>query len=1837
MNNFFYNKKILLFIVFFILFLGKVQLFSQNQTRAGRIISSSIKGVYKDTSGRLFESVSQTITVTVLEAHSVAVSPDQTSASEVVTPNQTIVREFRICNTGNSPDSYTVVQANVTPSAQVTGIFYDVDQNSLISNGDSEIRLNQALTNLVEPGSCIKILVRINTNGLTTNEILKIELTAVINNASSEGRPIQDSGTIINSAGKPPRFTDPNDESLPPLKLVQNEIRYISSKDEPLEYVIYFRNSGGMEARNVVVTDELPSNLVYIVNTLKINGRNLKNTSGLGSGEIRGRNIIVKLSSPVGADETVRISFKAKISGVQAAGKGIVNTAKISADNVETAETNEAIVVVDPFGTVYAAGDGRSSPISGAQVSLLIDINGSLLSMPAGKGFEPNVNNANPYLTSSRGRFSFAPPLSRMGDSQPSTYFVSVVADTFISRLIRISLSPTGRGLFNMGVRALDGMPIADVGGFNLTKNEIEISSIASVAFNIPMFKLSTLEVVKTANRTQAEIGDIIDYRIEVRNKNISPIFNALVTDTLPNSFSYVKNSARIQRSAASTSLEPNQNGNRLEFQFDEIASGEKLSILYRVRIGVNARRGNNYNSALASGNFGSGEIARSPVSRALVRVDRGMFSMSQFIVGRIYIDENSNNMFDTGEKSITGARVYLANGNSSVTDSKGLYSLPLVSMGAQVISIDPISIPEGYALSDGGSRSGEDWTRLLRTPLGGGSMLRQNFTLVRTKVKTEKDKPNNELIVKTRYENNTVAKKASKLDTRTFRRVLPGKLHIHDLQNGTVVKSPALNVSISVAQLWKTTVKLNGNIISSKNIGEIRKDPINKIITYKFIGLNLRSGPNKLLAFAIGPNKEPGESAEVNIYGPGAISRLEVSTAHKELKASGRDSTTIFIRAFDKWDNPAQDSLVMVQTSAGRLLGAKTNMQNLDSSVAGSVFRSDIASTGGRTSEQVNATNQQHQVSLMKGVGSIKLVSANRVGVAKVSATQGKIEASLEVRFIPEVRSGFLTGLAEVTVGRNAPEMRNREVDETVRGNVQFFYKGRLWKSENVLTLAYDSQQPLNRVGGRDRLFQHNPIDQIYPLFGDSSTRFQETESNSKVYARLDRGRSYGIFGDFDAGFEKRRLLGYSRRLTGAKMHLENSGGDFVTVTGARPDTAFARQIIPGGSLGLVQLAYTDIIPGSEVLTIEKRDRRNPELILSSEMLVRSVDYNIDIATGTIFFLRQVPTFDRELNLNQVVATYEYRSEGFESSVYTARASMNFDRLGFRLGLSYVNQKQPAAAPFRLGGFDAELKLPNGGKIEFEWARSEGQLNGGYGFFGNNPNDNKGHYGNAFFLLVKQPLPFGLLRFDGYRASRNFFNPFGSTVTAGSTRGFISFESKPFKNSTLKVNLIGERNLTDRVDNSRVTAGLDWSQSINGKLKFNFGYDLRRFSDGSSDKTTVSNLVTVGMHIRPFEKFDTSIKREQNLGQEDPSFPNQTIIGANYQVNKWAKLFFTQRLASNPITPISDIAGTGFGASQARNETAIGVETKFGRYTSLNGRYQIENSINSTDSFSIISLSNRVPINKKLSIELGYERAFHLAGKRTSYNNFNIVTNWLPNETFRSSARYEIRDREGFGHALSLGAAGKIKPGWTTLGRFQYGNVSFAGRGNKITNGNLALAIRPHDTDKYGLLLGYRHRKSFLSKDDDSIPNTLQSDVLSVDGFHQTTRDLELYGRFALKFGSSGNVVSPKAGSLTYLIQGRAQYRLSRWIDMAGEVRYLYQPITGSRNSWFGIESGIWVTPELRIGGGYNFSQAREALGFKDNKIFQRDGFYFVISTKISRFFDLFGTSKKELSTTPR
>src|SRR5687767_3563021 len=365
---------------------------------------------------------------------------------------------------------------------------------------------------------------------------------------------------------------------------------------------------------------------------------------------------------------------------------------------------------------------------------------------------------------------------------------------------------------------------------------------------------------------------------------------------------------------------------------------------------------------------------------------------------------------------------------------------------------------------------------------------------------------------------------------------------------------------------------------------------------------------------------------------------------------------------SYDEWGSPALDGQVAIESSVGELLRVdektgETRAAESDADRSSAQSSASLANLPGSPQPATIGTGGKNGmiVSLFGGEASLKLIASGATGEAQIHAQMAQMEADARVRITPESRPTILVGLAEMTFGQSVPEVALRGEEGNMRKRLSFFFSGRIWK-QNLLTLAYDSQRPINRTAGRDRLFQLDPLDRVYPLFGDSSTRYEAAQSNSKLYARLDRKRSYLMFGDFEADMNA-PLMGYGRKLTGVKLHLENSAGDGITLTGARPDTAFARDVFAAGSLGILQLSSAEILPGSENVMFEIRDRRNPEVVISRETLTRGIDYNLDPVTGQIFFLRYISTFDQLLNLKQIVVTYEHRANSMNSAVYTARA----------------------------------------------------------------------------------------------------------------------------------------------------------------------------------------------------------------------------------------------------------------------------------------------------------------------------------------------------------------------------------------------------------------------------------------------------------------------------------------------------------------------------------------------------------------------------------------------------
>lgn len=1821
-------------------------------------ISNQATGSYSDDTGERYNTDSNVVTVTVSAVVGISVTPNETQSSATLERNEQATRVFTICNTGNTSSAYIVTSLSITQPATIISAHLDLDVSGTITAGDPLITTNSTSTPMLSPGECIGVLVVISTNDSTPGGLLEIDLRATPSQPGVNGTP-EGHGVIINAVGQRAVITHPFIPTLPPLKLVNGSNQQTVEVGELLKYSIAFRNSGDVPARNVIMSDPLVKDLEYVPNTLRLNNQPLTDVSDGDEGNATASLVELHLSQLM-PGEVVTVTFTARaVAAFTVPASGITNFASFTSANTVSTRSNPTLVVIDPFGIVFSGRGGPAARIPGARLTFASDqLGDNPLQLPADSGYAPNSANTNPFISDAAGKFSFAPGQTQLDMS--GHYYLLASAPGYLTRVLELDFHPKPENIYSLTVKALDGQPIAVAGGFDLTSGEVTIDNIAAIAFNVPLFERTTLQITKTVDKPRAEIGDIVTYRIDLRNPTSATISNLVLRDQLPFSFRYAASSATLTTAANALPLEhePTVNDEALSFALPDIAAGGSLSISYRVRIGPGARFGDQINSAFATGRFASGDSLSTPTVHAKVNVSGGVFSTRQILIGRVYEDVDDNNRFSSADRPIAGARLYLNNGQSVVTDSAGLYNIPALGDGSWVIALDPITLPPGLRLASKGGISNRTWTRLLRTPLGGGALLRQNFVLVADPNQANQSMPQVDSPSTVRGQIEPAIKTGPPLprapgvykivntssDSPT---IPPGDVVLLAPKNGSFISEPSLTVTAAVHSGWFARLLVNGQPVSEKNIGETREDPARSVTTLQYVAVSLQPGPNSIRVIAVkNSEKLEGRFNEVVVYGPLPPTRLEMISSKTQLQAGGRDSTVVTVKLLDQAGHLGQDSQVLVETSNGTLSAIGSDGRLRPKAAAEARSTADVLSPDGRQSLSVDseaANDKRLLVNTNGGVATFVINSPPAAAPITLRASSGQFEGQLRIAVTAENRPSLLVAMGEASFG-TVPDVNLRNEVGSQRRRLSFFFSGRL-PGDNHLTLAYDTQRPLNRTAGRDRLFELDPLERVYPLFGDSSTRYEAAQSNSKVYLRVDHGRSYGQFGDFEADFSDKGLMSYGRKLTGVKLHLENKSGDFVTVTGARPDTAFGRDTFPGGGLSLLRLSQAPILPGSERVDLEVRDRRSPSTIISRETLARSVDYNIDPETGTLLLLRVISPFDYGLNLTQLVVTYEYQGVGGSFAVYTARARKHFNSSGTSLGFSLVSQRQGDKGSFTLGGLELAQQLPRKGSLRVELAASRGALLGFSSSFAGASNvQAERHDGNAIQVSLDQPLPFaqGNLRADFTRTSASFFNPFGASVLPGHQEGSVALEFKPRSRSTVRFAFTDERNHTENVSNERQGISARWVEQFNDRLRTTIGYDFRRLVDNTGTLATgtlSSHLLTTGIDWKPIKRLELSFTREQNLGDDDPTYPTQTIISAKYAVNKWASLFFTQRLSANPIRPISDVTTTGFGFSSSRRETAVGVQSKLGQNTSMTSSYRLENGLNGNDSFATIGLQHRIPVSKTLSLDTGFEHAFHVDGAGRSYTSLTLGSTWLPTDNFRSSVRYELRTRDGLGQALSLGAAGKLSNNLTALSRLQLFSANQNGRSTTSADILAALAWRPLKSENSGLLFSYNHRSagnnaspliggtsfspSPLVPTIGSVSTSRDSfHVISADGYRQFGDRLELFGRFAFKYSGNNQPGSPYLTTQTFLSQERLQYSLTNRFDFAAELRTAWQVQSQTSRHSAGAELGFWLLPDLRVGVGYNVGSSQP--GTTDTS-HSRRGPYITFGTKLSKLFNLF------------
>ncbi|HTD11384.1 MAG TPA: SdrD B-like domain-containing protein [Steroidobacteraceae bacterium] len=335
-------------------------------------------------------------------------------------------------------------------------------------------------------------------------------------------------------------------------------------------------------------------------------------------------------------------------------------------------------LLIDPAGVAFDSHTNQ--PVAGATVEL-IDVSGAGNGGNAGgpaRVLEPDGTTLAPstVVTGANGGYAF--PIVA-----PSTY--------------RLLLIPPGGYAFpsKLAPAALPPGHLIDQQGSYGAPFTISGAQSQPVRFDLPLDAggaSSGLLIQKSADKLTAQVGDFVDYTVQINNKSPAALSDTVLEDQLPAGFSYVRGSARLN--GAHLADPAGGAGPSLNFAVGLLAQAAQATLSYRVRIGVGAQGGTATNLAQAL----SGLLASNRAS-ATVQITGGVFSDKAYLFGKIFADCNRNGVQDAGEPGIPGVRIYLEDGTYVVSDEQGKYSLYGLTPRMHVAKVDLTTLPAGTRL----------------------------------------------------------------------------------------------------------------------------------------------------------------------------------------------------------------------------------------------------------------------------------------------------------------------------------------------------------------------------------------------------------------------------------------------------------------------------------------------------------------------------------------------------------------------------------------------------------------------------------------------------------------------------------------------------------------------------------------------------------------------------------------------------------------------------------------------------------------------------------------------------------------------------------------------------------------------------------------------------------------------------------------------------------------------------------------------------------------------------------------------------------------------------------
>ena len=451
-----------------------------------------------------------------------------------------------------------------------------------------------------------------------------------------------------------------------------------------------------------------------------------------------------------------------------------------------------------------------------------------------------------------------------------------------------------------------------------------------------------------------------------------------------------------------------------------------------------------------------------------------------------------------------------------------------------------------------------------------------------------------------------------------------------------------------------------------------------------------------------------------------GDIGRIVVEVDRNAVPADGQTPVQFTVRLYDADGKPLRGEVfATLEHSGGRILLPEA--------------RTDEAGPRGRDADRATPGVQWK---IRDGLGQFTLLAPAEAQDVRIRVTAGDQVAAGAVSFVPEMREMIAAGLIEGIVNFRDKALINRprrndgfeqQIEAWSRefnggkanaaARAAFYLKGTI-RGDLLLTAAYDSDKDT-----RTRLLRDIRPDEIYPVYGDASLRSFDAASGSRLYVRIDRNKSYLLFGDFvtgdgfsqpigqgSVGSLKQRSLGaYNRTATGARFHHEQgnvSGNVFVFNDSLR---AVVEEFASQGS-GPYALRNNEVLEGSDKVEVIVRDRNQPSRIVSVRPLARLVDYSFEPFSGRILLASLLPAFDSDLNPVSLRVSYEVDQGG--TDFWAGGGDLQW-RIAesLELGAGYVDDRNPLA-PYELRSANATLRLGERTVVVTEYADSTSTVN---------------------------------------------------------------------------------------------------------------------------------------------------------------------------------------------------------------------------------------------------------------------------------------------------------------------------------------------------------------------------------------------------------------------------------------------------------------------------------------------------------------------------------------------